>query len=57
MTTKIYQSDGSDGYSAGMWGYVLTDSRGSWFDGGFASEEQARDAAQEKETVLTSDEE
>lgn len=49
-TVSIYKSDGSDGYSSGTWGYIV--STGGWDspremfgDGGYSSREDAREAA------------
>jgi hypothetical protein len=45
MTSKTYQSNGSDGYSEGTWGYIINADDGSiWCDGGFASRQLARAA-------------
>lgn len=34
----VYLSDGSDGYSAGTWGWIIADGRGNAnFDGGWPS--------------------
>jgi hypothetical protein len=54
MTTKIYTSDGSDGYTAGTYGYVITSTTETdgqesvWFDGGLPSRERAAEAAKKR---------
>lgn len=43
-----YQSDGSDGYSPGTWGYLLYTEHGMYTDGGWSSRSGARDAARKR---------
>lgn len=52
---RIYQSDGTDGYGAGCWGYLIT-AHGldgdAWSRGGFASAARARAAARAHKRIL-----
>ena len=52
MKIETYESDGSDGYTAGTWGFVLHDGEFSTKDGGHASRENAREAAKLREAKL-----
>lgn len=50
---KVYESDGSDGYSPGTWGWMfdasLDDGREStWHDGGYASRRLAEHAGERR---------
>ncbi len=42
---KTYESDGSDGYSEGTWGYTVAVGESAWSDGGFPSREMAQEKA------------
>ena len=60
---RVYQSDGTDGYSAGSWGYHMDlrkldpDVEGEWADGGFASADLAHHAALRRLYYLVTDRE
>lgn len=44
---RVYESDGSDGYSAGTWGVVVTLGASSSSDGGWPSRELAQQRGRE----------
>lgn len=55
-TVQVYESDGSDGYSEGTWGYtvsyLLSDGREALScDGGYSSLEAAAEAARKAEAA------
>lgn len=49
---KVYESDGSDGYSDGTWGYTIRHGDGLYCDGGYSGREAAAGAAEERVAVL-----
>lgn len=50
-----YRSTGSDGYSPGTWGYVLTIGDESWTNAGHASEKNAKEHALRRLRLLSLD--
>ena len=47
MTSEIYESDGSDGYSIGTYGYLIFFRGDTFSDGGYASRDAAANACDE----------